>query len=420
MSHSHDIHTAPPTRPRRVVVAGGGIASMELLLALRHLAGNELDVTVIAPDRRFVVRALRVAEPFAAGHSDVGELAALIREQGATLLPTTVASVDADTREVTCADGRVVPYDRLVLAPGARVRAPFSQAVTFGLGDPLALNGILADLEQGYTDTVAFVVPEGVVWSLPLYELALLTADQVRSMGREVSLLFYTPEPGALAVFGPEAGAAVAELFGRAGIELHTGSPVAVAKRQVQLLDSAEIVPAERIVTLPILEGPRLLGVPADTGGFIPVDSYGRVLGLEAVYAVGDATDIAIKQGGIACQQADVVAAGIAHDAGAEVDVEPLRPVLRGRLLTGAVDRFVRRDLQGPHGTQSQEPLWWPPMKVVGRHLGPWLAARRVMPVDQTTAPAPGEGLSVEAPIGPLRNRSASVLGLDPFGPMRD
>lgn len=411
--------SASQDTPHRIVVVGGGIASMELLLALRHLAPSELDVAVIAPDRRFVVRAMSVAEPFAAGHADVGELASLVREQGATLLPTTVASVDADIREVTCADGRVVPYDRLVLAPGARARAPFAQAVTFGLGDPLAFNGILADLEQGYTDTVAFVVPEGVVWSLPLYELALLTAGQVRSMGREVSLRFYTPEPGALAVFGPEAAAAVAELFERAGIEMCTGSPIAVAKRQVQLLDSGEIVPVERIVTLPILEGPRLPGVPADTGGFIPVDPYGRVLGLERVYAVGDATDVAVKQGGIACQQADVVAAGIARDAGAEVAVEPLQPVLRGRLLTGTVDRFIRRELQGAHGTQSQEPLWWPPMKVVGRHLGPWLATHRIAPEPKPAAPPPDEGLSVEVPIGPLRSRGARILGLDPFGPMR-
>ena len=48
--------------------------------------------------------------------------------------------------------------------------------MTFGGGaDPVDLNGILADLDQGYSSSVAFVVPKGASWPLPLYELALMT-----------------------------------------------------------------------------------------------------------------------------------------------------------------------------------------------------------------------------------------------------
>src|SRR4051794_26465224 len=265
---------------------------METILALRELAGDRVDVTVVAPDDRFTIRAMTVAEPFAAGRSDVGSFAELVRAQGAAIRSTTVSSVDPDAKTVTCADGELVSYDQLVLAPGARQRPPYQYGTTFGIGDPLALNGLLADLEQGYTDSVAFVVPDGVTWSLPLYELALMTARQVHGMGRDVSLSFFTPEPGALAVFGAEAGTAIAELFEAADIALQTGTPVAVGKGKAPRPDPGAVGAVDRVGPLPALDGPRLGGTPAGSDGFIPVDAYGRIAGLSDVYAIGDAADL--------------------------------------------------------------------------------------------------------------------------------
>jgi sulfide:quinone oxidoreductase len=53
--------------------------------------------------------------------------------------------------------------------------------------------------------------------------------------------------------------------------------------------------------------------------------------------------------------------------------------VLRGRLLTGGDPLFMRTELRGGRGatsTISTEPLWWPPSKIFGRYLGPYLAER--------------------------------------------
>ena len=68
----------------------------------------------------------------------------------------------------------------------------------------------------------------------------------------------------------------------------------------------------DRVITLPVLEGPSLPGLPHDQHGFIPVDSFGRVSDLDSVYAAGDVTAFPLKQGGLATQQADAVAATIA------------------------------------------------------------------------------------------------------------
>jgi sulfide:quinone oxidoreductase len=126
------------------------------------------------------------------------------------------------------------------------------------------------------------------------------------------------------------------------------------------------------------------------------------VLGETDVYAAGDVTAGALRQGGIAAQQADAVAAAIAARAGAPVEAEPFRPVLRGVLLTGGAPRHVRAEIAGGKGDDveiSEHALWWPPSKIAARHLGPYLAAeehealRALVPpgaIGVETIPGPG------------------------------
>ena len=160
--------------------------------------------------------------------------------------------------------------------------------------------------------SVAFVAPTLTGWLLPLYEAALLTAR----LGARVSL--HTPEETPLEMFGD---AAVARALADAGVEFLGGRRPGAPEPD-----------ADRIVSLPLVRGPELPGVPT-TGlyGLIPIDAYCRVIGLPDAYAVGDATDYPLKQGGIACQQADTAAAHIA----APVTATPFVPRVRATLLTG-------------------------------------------------------------------------------------
>ena len=82
-----------------------------------------------------------------------------------------------------------------------------------------------------------------------------------------------------------------------------------------------------------------------------------------------------LKQGGLAAQQADVAAADIAAQiGGVDVDVQPYRPKLQGVLLTGADPLYLQHDPRAAVSSDaSREPLWWPPQKVAGTHLGPYL-----------------------------------------------
>jgi hypothetical protein len=110
--------------------------------------------------------------------------------------------------------------------------------------------------------------------------------------------------------------------------------------------------------------------------GFIPTNYYGSVDQLLRVYAAGDATWFPIKQGGMATQQADAAATAIAVCAGVDVALERVRPVLRGVLLTGDAPHYLRAAVGDRDGSSAAgpDPLWWPPGKIAGRYLAPYLA----------------------------------------------
>jgi sulfide:quinone oxidoreductase len=97
---------------------------------------------------------------------------------------------------------------------------------------------------------------------------------------------------------------------------------------------------------------------------------------MQRVFAAGDVTQFPVKQGGLAAQQADCAAASIAALAGADIEPEPFRPVLRGALLTEWAPRYLRASYGEATGTVARSILWWPPAKVAGRHLAPYLASR--------------------------------------------
>ena len=50
-----------------VFIAGGGVAGIEALLALRDLAGDRVRVTLASPSPEFTYKPLAVEEPFSPG-----------------------------------------------------------------------------------------------------------------------------------------------------------------------------------------------------------------------------------------------------------------------------------------------------------------------------------------------------------------
>ncbi|HEX9350806.1 MAG TPA: FAD-dependent oxidoreductase [Gaiellaceae bacterium] len=397
--------------PRHVLVAGGGVAALEAALAMRALAEDRVAVEVLAPESEFTYRPLAVAEPFRVGEARRFPLKTLVEAAGATLRQGKLESVDAKRREVTTGDGETLAYDALLMALGAQTRPGVPGALTFrGPQDEALLSSLLSKARTGHVRKLVFALPVGVTWALPLYELALLTAVHLADAGvTGVQLELVTPEERPLQLFGSVASEVVSELLGSRGIALRTDTaPMAVENGSLRLAPQGRIE-ADRVVALPRLEGPRLAGVPHNASGFVRTNAHGRVAVEGEVYAAGDLTDFPVKQGGLAAQQADAAAESIAAGAGAAIEPKPFTPVLRGLLLTGLSPRYLRAE-PGKHSSIVEtEPLWWPPAKIVGRHLAPFLAAHMGLS-DAPPRVEEGKAIEIEVELDPRRAGSWSSL----------
>jgi sulfide:quinone oxidoreductase len=356
----------------QVLIAGGGVGGIECALALRASAEPGLRIDLLNATDRFTYRPWSVATPFAHGPAvevDISEVAA---DQGFAFHEESVTGVDTDARRVMTTGGER-SYDHLVLALGACPTPVVKGAFTFrGPQDAAALTDLLAEDHLPEGAAVAFVATASAVWSLPVYELALHTAWRAHRSGRSVRIAVVTAESDPLKDFGPQASRRISALLAERGVELYTGTSPELFDGSALFAPMAGTIPADIVVALPALVGRPVPGIPHDAAGFTPVDGHCRVAGLDRVFAIGDMTDRKLKQGGLAAQQAGVVAAVISGDSG---PVPAYEPILRAMLSTGDGPVYLQYpygdDQSPPHGIDAP---WWPPDKIVSTHLGPYLA----------------------------------------------
>ena len=372
------------SRPLRIVVAGGGFAAAELVLALRALAEDRVEIELVTPTTELAFRPAATGTPFELTHVDRYDLATLVRQAGGRLRRDTLEAVAPRAKRLRLRSGAGMDYDALVLALGARARAAIPGAITFrDQRDTHLVAGLAEEVHASGGDRIVFAAPSGVSWTLPLYELALLTAAEVERLQLGVETTLVTPELAPLEAFGPEVSHRIGELLEDRGVRRVTGVAHSAGRARLTLA-GGEAVRADRVVAVPRLVGRRVAGVPADWNGFVTTDPYGRVRDVPDVFAAGDMTQFRVKQGGLATQQADLIARVLAARAGAEVEIPPVRHILRTRLLVPEGPLYLRAELDGTGrpvpGSEapqvSEEPLWWPPAKLFAHHLTPWMAAQ--------------------------------------------
>jgi sulfide:quinone oxidoreductase len=368
-------------RRLRVLIAGGGIAGVEAALALREMAGVAADVTVVDPGRRFTVPGTATARAFGLGTALDLRLADVVDRAGARLVPGRVAAVDPARHAVVLEGGELLTYDALVVAVGAIPVAAVPGALTFrGPPDVEAVRGMVDDIGtravRGAGVEMAIVVPPGCGWPLAAYELALMTREHLVGQGgaESVAICVVTSEETPLGLFGPEASAAVRGTLARSGVDVVTGAAVRCWSAGCLRLDDGSTIWADRAIALPVQRGPAIEGLPTDGLGFIAVGPDARVPGVPDVWAVGDGTTNPVKQGGVACRQADVAAEGIvAAAAGAAPEGVPPPAALSGWMCDARRGRSLPSGAPAPAEGDAEQAPTWPVAKVGGRFLAPFL-----------------------------------------------
>jgi sulfide:quinone oxidoreductase len=245
-----------------------------------------------------------------------------------------------------------------------------------GARDAARLKEMLIESHAGHHQSVAFIVPAGHTWQLPLYELALHTSTWLKERDVfGVTLVVVSPEAGPLSAFGARVSGEVAALLESHDVAFVSGHAVRHEPGNL-LLAGGRSVDVDLAISLPRLAGPAIHGLPHDRDGFLPVDPHGRVSGVEHVFAAGDATNYPIKQGGLATQQADGIAELIVAQVTAGASPAPPAPVLQAVLYGGRETRYLRARLGEELDTSSQvssSPLWPGSSKLVGRYLSKYL-----------------------------------------------
>jgi sulfide:quinone oxidoreductase len=366
---------------KQILIAGGGFAAVEAALALAAMAEDRIALAMLAPDPVFHYRPAATTETFDLVPSRRYDLRAIARDVGASYHQSRLEAVASRKHSVRTSAGARLGYDTLIVATGARAVVGVPGAITFRDQRDIGLiRRVLGEVESGAVTRIAFTLPGGSVWPLPLYELALLSVRQARERGKAIESTLVTPESQPLALFGRKASDLVRGLLDERGVRFVGGAiPTAVRRDGSLELANGELVQADRVVALPELRARRLTGLPVGRSGFLPVDGSGRVEGLCDVYAAGDVTASPIKQGGIAAHQADVVAQTIAAGMGLPVKAVRSAVVLQARLLGGERPMFLRTELDWTarptrasliRGDDEQAAK---AAKVLGRYLGPYL-----------------------------------------------
>jgi sulfide:quinone oxidoreductase len=363
-----------------VVIVGGGVAALEAALALRALAGDLVHTTLASADAELTYRPSAAFEAFGHPIPPRCELGAIASDLGANFRLGRLEAVAPQTRSLRLSSGIRLEYDALILSTGARATTSVPGALTFrDQRDIPALRRTLGELEAGSLNRLAFAVPSGVTWTLPLYELALLSAVRGELYGGGTEVVLVTPEHRPLEVFGEEASMMVAEVLADRGVRFIGESPTIRWSDGRLAIQGDAPIRADRVITVPQLRVNRIAGIPASWWGFVPTDASGRVDDLTDVYAAGDMTTYPIKQGGLATQQADRIAHTIAGSLGVPVKELHSSHVLRARLLGGQRPLMLRTELDWRgrplNGTvEAGDPASAADTsKIFGRYLTPYL-----------------------------------------------
>ena len=222
---------------------------------------------------------------------------------------------------------------------------------------------------------LVFAVPSGIVWPLPLYELALLTARELEREGVSTELTIDTSEPSPLALLGTRASEAVAALLPERDIVRASTYVRAFVAGSFERSPPARSVPTTSS-RFRDSRGPRSRAFQRTE-----TDSCRRMNTAEcptqsACMRPGDLTSFPIsrenRRAASRCRRGIDRRHRVRADRG-----EPFRPVQRVILLTGGRPTSMRVELgagRGETSAVSDEALWWPTGKIVGRHLAPFLA----------------------------------------------
>src|SRR5882757_7927760 len=271
--------------PGKIVIVGGGaagFAAAEMLRRQDYRGG----IVMISNDAAAPVDRPNLSKDYLAGSAPEDWLPLrpddFYAAAGIDLrLKTEVASIDTKARAVVLADGKTVPYDRLLLATGAEpVRLPIPGAEQPHVHTLRSLADSRTIIAAADGARSAVVIGASFI--------GLEVAASLRARNMEVHVV--APEQRLMErVLGPDMGDFVRSLHEEHGVSFHLGDTVAAIDGKRATLKSGGVLDAE-LVVVGVGVRPRLAlaeqaGLKIDRG--VAVNAFLET-SVAGIYAVGD------------------------------------------------------------------------------------------------------------------------------------
>jgi sulfide:quinone oxidoreductase len=324
---------------KQIVILGGGTGGTMTANRLRRRFGQEeAEIHVVDRDDRHVYQPGLLFVPF--GLAQVGEIVRPRRRQlrgGIVFHESEVESVALDRDAVLLDDGRVLPYDVLVVASGVRLQPEETEGLSgpgwnervFTFYSPEgaeALWGALERFDGGRL--VVNLVDMPIKCPVAPLEFAFLADWYLRERGirDKVELVYSTPLDGAFTK--PIASEQLAGLLAEKEVELVTEFNAGEVDGISGTLTSYDGrgLDFDLLVTIPLHGGAAYLerspGL-ADALGFVPTDTRTlQTIARPNVFALGDATDLPTsKAGSVTHFEAEILADNVVrYLAGQELE----------------------------------------------------------------------------------------------------
>jgi NADPH-dependent 2,4-dienoyl-CoA reductase/sulfur reductase-like enzyme/nitrite reductase/ring-hydroxylating ferredoxin subunit len=276
---------APADAPRRIVIVGGGAAGFAAAEMLRR-DGYGGEITMLSDDQAPPVDRPNLSKDYLAG-SAPEEWVPLrsddyYPESKIDLrLSTGVASIDAKENKVVLADGKSLPYDRLLLATGAEpVKLPIPGADQPHVHTLRSLADSRAIIANAKNAKRAIVIGASFI--------GLEAAASLRA--RDIEVHVVAPEQRPMErILGPDMGDFVRALHEEHGVIFHLGDTVAAIDGRKATLKSGGTLEAD-LVVVGVGVRPRLIlaeqaGLKMDRG--VSVNQYLET-SVSGIFAAGD------------------------------------------------------------------------------------------------------------------------------------
>ncbi|HHY33303.1 MAG TPA: NAD(P)/FAD-dependent oxidoreductase [Firmicutes bacterium] len=316
-----------------VVVVGAGIGGLTAATTLRKGLAREHEVAVVEREmvQGFYPSLLWILEGRRTPKDITRSLDALSR-RGITLIHDTVQDIDMAHRVVKC-EREQVPYDFLVLAPGADHAPELVPGLVDGPTHPMAsgsartsgpvfnlfsIEGILGlrgALEAAERGDILVVAPTGPHKCPPVpVETAMILDRVLRRAGKRkrFSIRVFSPETLPFEAAGAAVGRTAVQAMARRGVSYHGNWHLEAVERDRRVAVFAEgRVAYDILVFIPPIRVPdfvRRAGLSSGNDGFVSVDPHYLSVsgpaapdsagGKDRVFAIGDVTSIPMPRGG--------------------------------------------------------------------------------------------------------------------------